>query len=229
MKKLIVYIIAVVIIVVIIIPPTIKIINKKIYHLRLKHKQAAKKLAEESFLMQNLRALTKEFNRELGQVIINNNLPNGKKVYFEIKQLSCGNSILRFGCNIDSGLVEIGYQIKPSYKRWNDYDLWKLKLNKNMWNYSEPNWPAINFNSEYVEPFAFGIVGFQVKYWDDKKNKWIAGDWDSIDQNSIPRKILIVLKTLTETKGKEAVDITNLYNVKGIHIQKIEINLPRSR
>jgi len=66
--------------------------------------------------------------------------------------------------NIDSGLVEIGYQIKPSYKRWNDYDLWKLKLNKNMWNYNEPNWPAINFNSEYVEPFAFGVVGFQVKY-----------------------------------------------------------------
>jgi len=33
-----------------------------------------------------------------------------------------------------------------------------------MWNYNEPNWPAINFNSEYVEPFAFGVVGFQVKY-----------------------------------------------------------------
>jgi len=40
---------------------------------------------------------------------------------------------------------------------------------------------------------------------------------------------LIVLKTLTETKGKEVAGITNLYNVKGIHIQEIEINLTRSR
>ena len=215
--------------VIIVIPPTIKIINKKIYHLRLKHKRAARELEEKSFLMQTLRALTKQFNRELGHVIIDNNLPDGKKIYFEIKQLSDGNSILRFGCNIDSGLVEIGYQIKSSYKRWYDSDLWKLKLNKNMWNYNEPNWPAINFDSEYVEPFAFGVVGFQVKYWDSQKNKWIAGDWDSIDQNSIPRKILIILKALAETKGKKAGGITNLYNVEGVHIQEIEIKLPYSR
>jgi hypothetical protein len=58
--------------VIIVIPPTIKIINNKIHHLRLKHKQAARELEEKSFLMQTLRALTKQFNRELGHVIIDN-------------------------------------------------------------------------------------------------------------------------------------------------------------
>ena len=80
MKKLIVYIITVVIIVIIVIPPTIKIINNKIYHLRLKHKQAAKKLADENLLMQNLRALTEPKGKEAAGIT---NLYNIKGIHIQ--------------------------------------------------------------------------------------------------------------------------------------------------
>jgi len=112
---------------------------------------------EEAEVMQNIRSATEQFNRELQQAIINNNRPDGEQVYFEVKQLSREDSALRFGCTTERGLVEIGYQIKPSDKGWKDYELWRLYKNKHMWNYNEPHWPALDYESKYVEPFAFGI------------------------------------------------------------------------
>ena len=184
---------------------------------------------EEAEVMQNIRSATEQFNRELQQAIINNNRPDGEQVYFEIKQLSREDSALRFGCTTERGLVEIGYQIKPSERGWKDYELWRLYKNKHMWDYNEPHWPALNFNSKYVEPFAFGIVAFKVKFWSSKRGKWVAGNWESIDRNSMPRKIQITLKTLTKSKAKAARNIKKLSDVRGVKKFKFEINLPQSR
>ena len=184
---------------------------------------------EEAEVMQNIRSATEQFNRELSQAIINNNRPDGEQVYFEIKQLSREDSALRFGCTTERGLVEIGYEIKPSEKGWKDYELWRLYKNKRMWNYSERNWPALNFESKYVEPFAFGIVAFKVKYWSSKKGRWIGGNWESIDRNSLPRKIQITLKTLTKSKARAARNVEKLSDVRGVKSFKFEINLPQAR
>ena len=188
-----------------------------------------RKTGEEAEVMQNIRSATEQFNRELQQAIINNNRPDGEQVYFEIKQLSREDSALRFGCTTERGLVEIGYEIKPSEKGWKDYELWRMYKSKRMWNYNEPNWPALNFESKYVEPFAFGIVAFKVKYWSSKKGKWIGGNWESIDRNSMPRKIQITLKTLTKSRAQAARNIKKLSDVRGVKSYKFEINLPQSR
>ncbi len=184
---------------------------------------------EQAEVMQNIRSSTEQFNRELGQAIINNNRPDGEQVYFEIKQLSRENSVLRFGCTTERGLVEIGYQVKPSDKGWKSYELWRLYKNKHMWNYSEPKWPALNFDSKYVEPFAFGIVAFKVKYWSSKKGRWVAGNWESIDRNSLPRKIQITLKTLTRSRARAARNIKKLSDVRGVKSFTFEVNLPQAR
>jgi len=184
---------------------------------------------EKAEIMQNIRAATEQFNRELGQAIINNNRPDGEQVYFEIKQLSREDSVLRFGCTTERGLAEIGYQIKPSDEGWYKYELWRLYKTKHMWDYNEPNWPALNFDSKYVEPFAFGIVAFKVKYWSTKKGKWIAGNWESIDRNSMPRKIQITLKALTKSRARAAKKIKKLSDVRGVETYKFEVNLPQAR
>ena len=183
---------------------------------------------EEAEVMQNIRSATEQFNRELGQAIINNNRPDGEQVYFEIKQLSRENSVLRFGCTTERGLAEIGYQIKPADK-WEKYELWRLYKTRKMWDYNQPKWPALNFDSKYVEPFAFGFVAFKVKYWSTKKGKWIAGNWESIDRNSMPRKIQITLKALTKSKARAARNVKKISDIRGVKSFKFEVNLPQAR
>jgi len=180
-------------------------------------------------VMQNVRAVTEQLRRELAQAIINNNRPDGEQVYFEIKQLSRDNSVLRFGCTTSRGLMEVGYQVKPGESGWHKHELWRLQKNKKMWDYSEPGWPALNFDSPDVEPFAFGVVGFRVKYWSAKRSRWIAGNWESIQRNAMPRRIQIAIKIVGASDAKKARNVENLKNVKGVQEFTIEINLPQAR
>jgi hypothetical protein len=189
---------------------------------------------EHAELMQNVRAATEQFHRELSQAIINNNRPDGEQVYFEIKQLAPEQSVLRFGCTTERGLVEIGYQVRPSDEGWRNYELWRLYRTRGMWNYNEPDWPALDLASGDaaggdLEPFAFGIVGFKVRYWSSQYGRWVAGNWESIDRNAMPRKIQIVLKAITAMDAKRQPKVTKIEDLEGIEKFTIEINLPQAR
>jgi len=184
---------------------------------------------EKAEVMQNIRATTEQLHRELSQAIINNNRPDGEQVYFEIKQLSKEQSVLRFGCTTERGLVEIGYQIKRSERGWHEYELWRLYKTKGMWNYNEPNWPALDYDSPYVEPFAFGIVAFRVQFWSSKRGRWVAGNWESIDRDAMPRKVRIVLKAMTRSQAKASRNIKRLSDVRGVEKFAVEVNLPQAR
>jgi hypothetical protein len=179
--------------------------------------------------MQNIRAATEQFHRELSQAIINNNRPDGEQVYFEIKQLSADQSALRFGCTTERGLVEIGYQVRPSEEGWERYELWRLYRTVNMWNYNEPEWPAIDLEGEDIEPFAFGIIGFKVRYWSSKYGRWVAGNWESIDRNAMPRKIEIVLKAITRSEARAQRNVEEIADLRDVETFTVEINLPQAR
>ncbi len=180
-------------------------------------------------VMQNVRAVTEQLRRELAQAIINNNRPDGEQVYFEIKQLSAENSALRFGCTTSRGLMEVGYEVKPGESGWHKHELWRVQKTKKMWDYSEPGWPALDFESPDVEPFAFGVVGFRVKYWSSKRSKWIAGNWESIQRNAMPRRIKIIIKIVGSSDAKSSRNVESLKNVKGVQEFSVEINLPQAR
>ena len=47
---------------------------------------------------QNVRSVMDQLNRELSQALVNNNRPVGEQIYFQIKQLSPDQSVIRFGC-----------------------------------------------------------------------------------------------------------------------------------
>ena len=179
--------------------------------------------------MQNLRVITEQLRRELAQAIINNNRPDGEQVYFEIKQLSAENSVVRFGCTTSRGLMEVAYEIKPGKSGWHNHELFRLQKTKKMWDYSSPGWPAIDFDSSDVEPFAFGVVAFKVKYWSAKRNKWIAGNWESIQRNAMPRRIKIIIKLIGTTDAKRGRNTESLKHVKGVKTFSVEINLPQAR
>jgi len=180
-------------------------------------------------VMQNLRAVTEQLRREFAQAIINNNRPDGEQVYFEIKQLSANNSVVRFGCTTSRGLMEVAYEVKPGPTGWHKHELWRDQKTKKMWDYSTPGWPALDFESSTVEPFAFGVVGFQVKYWSAKRNKWIAGNWESIQRNAMPRRIKVIVKLIGTSDAKKGRNIKNLNHVKGVQTYSVEINLPQAR
>lgn len=181
-------------------------------------------------LMQSVRAATEQFHRELSQAIINNNRPDGEQVYLQIRQLSAEQSVLRFGCTTERGLVEIGYQVKPDPEgAWQRYELWRLYKTEGMWNYNEPGWPVIDFQPPNCEPFAFGIVGFKVYFWSSQKGEWVAGDWESIQRNAMPKRIRIRLQGMTKSAAKEARNIKELKDVPGVETTFIEVNLPQAR
>lgn len=184
---------------------------------------------EQAEVLQNIRAIQDQLYRELSQAIINNNRPDGEQVYFEIRQLSMEQSVIRFGCTTDRGLVEIGYQIRPSEQGWHKYELWRLKKTEDMWNYATPGWPKLDFTSESVEPFAFGIVAFKVKYWSSQRGDWVHGNWESIERNAMPPKIQIIVKAIPESEAKAARNIEKLSDVKGVKEYKSEIMLPQAR
>jgi type II secretion system protein J len=191
-------------------------------------------MQQKSEMMQNLRAATEQLHRELSQAIINNNRPDGEQVYFEIKQLSVDQSVLRFGCTTERGLLEVAYQIKEAWNtdgtpRWRDYELWRLNKTRKMWNYHEDNWPEINFDTPEAEPFAFGIISFRVKYWSTQRSRWVAGNWDSFQRNAMPRKIQVTISALPKQRAKEARNISDITQIKGVETFKVEITLPQSR
>ena len=192
-------------------------------------------MQQKSEMMQNLRASTEQLHRELSQAIINNNRPDGEQVYFEIKQLSIDQSVLRFGCTTERGLLEVAYQIKEvNYPTegtplWLDYELWRLNKTKDMWNYHEEKWPEIDYDTPEAEPFAFGIISFKVRYWSTQNSRWVAGNWDSFQRNSMPRKIQVIISALPKQRAKESRGITDMNQIKGIETFKVEITLPQSR
>jgi type II secretion system protein J len=191
-------------------------------------------MQQKSEMMQNLRAATEQLNRELSQAIINNNRPDGEQVYFEIKQLSKDQSVLRFGCTTERGLLEVAYQIKDALNadgtpRWIDYELWRLNKTKNMWNYHEDAWPEIDFESPEAEPFAFGIIAFKVRYWSTLRSRWVSGNWDSFQRNAMPRKIQVSISALPKQRALESRGITDLSQIKGMETFDVEITLPQSR
>ncbi|NLF40067.1 prepilin-type N-terminal cleavage/methylation domain-containing protein [bacterium] len=184
---------------------------------------------EKAEMIQNIRTTIEQLHRELSQSIINNNRPDGEQVYFEIKQLSKDQSVLRFGCTTERGLAEIGYQVRPSDGGWQNYELWRLYRTRNMWNYTEPGWPALDFSSPDCEPFAFSIVSFRVWFWSPQRERWIYNDWESIDRNAMPQKIKIEIRAMTRSDGKAARNIKDLSGVTKMEKFETEINLPQSR
>ena len=192
-------------------------------------------MQQKSEMMQNLRATTEQLHRELSQAIINNNRPDGEQVYFEIKQLSKEQSVLRFGCTTERGLLEVAYQIKEvnypveGTPLWLDYELWRLNKTKGMWNYHDDNWPEINYDSPEAEPFAFGIISFKVRYWSTKRSRWVSGNWDSFQRNAMPRKIQVIISALPKQRAKESRGVTDQNQIKGMETFKVEITLPQSR
>jgi len=191
--------------------------------------KAVSDIQENAELMQSVRAATEQFHRELSQAIINNNRPDGEQVYFQIRQLSADQSVIRFGCTSERGLVEIGYQVKPSDDGWQYYELWRLYKTEGMWNYNEPGWPQLDFQPSSCEPFAFGIVALKVWFWSSASGRWVAGDWESIQRNGMPKRVRIELKGMTKRAAKEARRETDLKKIAGIQSFSIEVNLPQAR
>lgn len=184
---------------------------------------------ENAEMMQSIRAATEQFHRELSQAIINNNRPDGEQVYFQIRQLSKDQSVLRFGCTTERGLVEIGYMVRPDEAGWHKYELWRLYKTTDMWNYNTPDWPAFAFEPPDAEPFAFNIIGFKVYYWSAQQSRWVAGNWESIQRNAMPRRIRIVLKALPTSKAKEQRNVTDMSKLTQVQEFPVEINLPQAR
>ena len=147
---------------------------------------------------QNVRSVMDQLNRELSQAIVNNNRPVGEQIYFEIKQLSPDQSVIRFGCTTERGMKELAYAMHEvkidDQPQWPEYELVRMQKDTGMWNFNEPkNWPEFDMNAEDVEPFAFDIVAFKVLYWSVKNNRFVAGNWDSFQRSSMPPKVRIVL------------------------------------
>lgn len=184
---------------------------------------------ENAEMMQSIRAATEQFHRELSQAIINNNRPDGEQVYFQIRQLSKDQSVLRFGCTTERGLVEVGYMVRPDPAGWHKYELWRLYKTRDMWNYNEPGWPAFAFEPPYAEPFAFNIIGFKVYYWSSQQGRWVAGNWESIQRNAMPRRIKIVLKAITTSRAKAQRNVEEMSKLTHVQEFPIEINLPQAR
>ena len=192
-------------------------------------------MQQKSEMMQNIRATTEQLHREMSQAIINNNRPDGEQVYFQIKQLSAYQSVLRFGCTTERGLLEVGYQIKEAVygdsemPDWPNYELWRLNKTEDMWDYTAPVWPAIDFSSEQAEPFAFGIIAFKVRWWSTKNSRWIDNDWDSFEQNAMPRKVQITIMALPRNEAKAQRDRESIDQLERVESYAVEITLPQAR
>ena len=205
------------------------------------------RIKQDSELMQTLRNVTDQFHREITQALINNNRPDKEQIYFEIKQLANYQSVIRFGCNTEYGLLEIGYQVKPVYETsrdgneiiplWEEFELMRMTKTENLWNYNDYNvgkardqqWPALNFNANYVEPFAFGIVGFRVSYWYTQGNRWRIHDWDSLHMNGLPKKIKIELLAMTKKSALENSGVKSIDKLKNLEQFSTVITLPQAR
>jgi len=184
---------------------------------------------ENAEMMQSIRAATEQFHRELSQAIINNNRPDGEQVYFQIRQLSADQSVLRFGCTTERGLVEIGYMVRPDEAGWHKYELWRLYKTSGMWDYNTPDWPMFACEPPDAEPFAFNIIGFKVYFWSAQNSRWVAGNWESIQRNAMPRRLRIVLKALPTSRAREQRKVEELSKLNGIQEFPVEINLPQAR
>lgn len=193
-------------------------------------------MQQKSEMMQNIRATTEQLHRELSQAIINNNRPDGEQVYFQIKQISQFQSVLRFGCTTERGLLEVAYQIKPAYRDeeetipdWQNFELWRLNKTERMWNYKDRTWPEITFDSEEAEPFAFGIIAFKARYWSTEKSQWIDNDWDSFQKNAMPRKIQITVMAMPRSDAKSQREALSIDQLERVESYQVEITLPQAR
>jgi len=59
--------------------------------------------------------------------------------------------------------------------------------------------------------------------------RWIAGNWESIQRNAMPRRIKIIVKLIGMSDAKKGRNVENLKHVKGVKTFPIEINLPQAR
>ena len=91
---------------------------------------------------QNVRSVMDQLNRELSQALVNNNRPVGEQIYFQIKQLSPDQSVIRFGCTTERGMKELAYAMKQpkidDQPQWPDYELMRMQKDKGMWNFNDP-------------------------------------------------------------------------------------------
>jgi len=183
---------------------------------------------------QNVRSVMDQLNRELSQALVNNNRPVGEQIYFEIKQLSPDQSVIRFGCTTERGMKELAYTMKEvkvnGQPQWPEYELVRLQKDKGMWNFNEPkNWPEFDVNDTVeVEPFAFDIISFKVLYWSTKNSRFVAGNWDSFQRNSMPPKVRIVLKSIPRADAKRGLATKTIDELQGVETHKIDIMLPQA-
>ena len=183
---------------------------------------------------QNVRSVMDQLNRELSQALVNNNRPVGEQIYFEIKQLSPDQSVIRFGCTTERGMKELAYAMKEvkvnGQPQWPEYELVRLQKDKGMWNFNEPkNWPEFDVNDTVeVEPFAFDIISFKVLYWSTKNSRFVAGNWDSFQRNSMPPKVRIVLKSIPRADAKRGLATKTIDELQGVETHKIDIMLPQA-
>ena len=207
------------------------------------------RIKQDSELMQTLRNVTDQFHRELTQALINNNRQDKEQIYFEIKQLAPFQSAIRFGCNTEYGLIEVGYQVKPIYDKvpgsesgdlmpvWDEFELMRMTKTTDLWNYNDYNvgkgreqmWPALDLNANYVEPFAFGIVGFRVRFWNIQANSWQIRDWDSLQLNALPKKVKIELFALTKKAALENTGLKTIEEMKNVETFSTVITLPQAK
>ena len=183
---------------------------------------------------QNVRSVMDQLNRELSQALVNNNRPVGEQIYFQIKQLSPDQSVIRFGCTTERGMKELAYAMREvkidDQPQWPDYELVRMQKDKGMWNFNEPkNWPEFDVNdTEEVEPFAFDIISFRVLYWSTKNGRFVAGNWDSFQRNGMPAKVRIILKAIPRSDAKKGLATKNMSDLKGLEEHKIDIILPQA-
>lgn len=187
---------------------------------------------------QNVRSVMDQLNRELGQAIVNNNRPVGEQIYFQIRQLSPEQSVIRFGCTTERGVKELAYAMKeaflpgtktPPQPKWPDYELVRMQKDKDMWNFNIPkNWPMFDLNAEDVEPFAFDIIAFKVLYWSTKNGRFVAGNWDSFQRNCMPPKVRIVIKAIPRGYAKAGLGTPDIKDLQGVEEHKIDITLPQA-
>ena len=183
---------------------------------------------------QNVRSVMDQLNRELSQALVNNNRPVGEQIYFQIKQLSPDQSVIRFGCTTERGMKELAYAMKQpkidDQPQWPDYELMRMQKDKGMWNFNDPkNWPEFNMdNNEEVEPFAFDIISFRVLYWSTKNSRYVAGNWDSFQRNGMPPKVRIILKSIPRSDAKKGLTTKTMAELSGVEEHKIDIMLPQA-
>ena len=168
---------------------------------------------------QNVRSVMDQLNRELSQALVNNNRPVGEQI---------------FGCTTERGMKELAYAMREvkidDQPQWPDYELVRMQKDKGMWNFNEPkNWPEFDVNdTEEVEPFAFDIISFRVLYWSTKNGRFVAGNWDSFQRNSMPAKVRIVLKSIPRSDAKKGLATKNMNDLTGVEEHKIDIILPQA-